>query len=252
MPTIALKLIVTPTLIASASLAGRRWGPAVGGWLVGLPFTSGPVALFLAIDHGPAFAAVAATGMLAGTISQAMFSLSYSRIAGKGPWLSCGLGCLGFASSTLLLDRFSLAPSSALAITVGAIFGALRLLPSRPARAETSRPLPWWDIGARMLVATMFVLAVTTSAPILGPQLSGLLTPFPFFGALLAVFAHHHEGAASAVGVLRGLLHGLLAPAAFFLVLSVLLVPLGVPAAFAAAAAAGIAIQGLSLLAVRL
>ncbi|HET7343490.1 MAG TPA: hypothetical protein VFL90_18640, partial [Methylomirabilota bacterium] len=54
-----LKLAATPLLIAGASLAGRRWGPAVGGWLVGLPLTSGPVAVFLALEHGAAFAAAA-------------------------------------------------------------------------------------------------------------------------------------------------------------------------------------------------
>ena len=30
-------------LIATASLAGRRWGHAISGWLVGIPFTSGPI-----------------------------------------------------------------------------------------------------------------------------------------------------------------------------------------------------------------
>src|SRR5215218_6073961 len=34
-----------------ASLAVRRWGDAIGGWLVGLPLTSGPVAAFLAIQY---------------------------------------------------------------------------------------------------------------------------------------------------------------------------------------------------------
>ena len=48
MDTLVLKLVLTPTLIGTASLAGRRWGPAVSGWLVGFPFTSAPVALFLA------------------------------------------------------------------------------------------------------------------------------------------------------------------------------------------------------------
>jgi hypothetical protein len=251
MPTFVLKLVLTPTLIGGATLAGRRWGPAVAGWLVGLPLTSAPVALFLAIDHGRVFAAMAATGMLAGTVSQAVFSLAYSRVAGKGPWLSVALGCLGFAWSTLLLDRLSLAVLPALAITLAAILAALWLLPVKSVGPEPSSPLSRWEIVIRMLVATTFVLALTASAPVLGPRLSGLLSPFPFFGALLAAFAHHNAGAASAVAVLGGLLHGLFAPVAFFLVLSGLLVPLGIPAAFAVAAAAGIATQGLTLWALR-
>jgi len=49
---LALKLVLTPALIAIATLAGRRFGPSISGWLVGLPFTSGPVSLFLALEQG--------------------------------------------------------------------------------------------------------------------------------------------------------------------------------------------------------
>jgi hypothetical protein len=66
--TIALKLILTPILIGSASLAGRKWGAALGGWLVGLPLTSGPIALFLALEQGTAFASRAALGILFGLV----------------------------------------------------------------------------------------------------------------------------------------------------------------------------------------
>src|SRR5258708_2212756 len=41
METLVLKLVVTPVLIAAATLVGRRWGQAVGGGLVGLPPTPG-------------------------------------------------------------------------------------------------------------------------------------------------------------------------------------------------------------------
>lgn len=33
---LALKLILTPMLVGAASLAGRRRGSAVGGWLIGM------------------------------------------------------------------------------------------------------------------------------------------------------------------------------------------------------------------------
>ena len=100
MESLILKLVLTPALIGAASLAGRRWGAAVGGWLVGIPFTSAPIALFLALDHGTSFAASASVGMLLGTISQAIFCLAYSSCAGRGvPWLaSFGSGCVGFAA----------------------------------------------------------------------------------------------------------------------------------------------------------
>jgi hypothetical protein len=250
-PTLILKLVVTPALIGASTLAGRRWGAAVSGWLVALPLTSGPVALFLALDHGTGFAARAAQGMLAGTISQAAFAVGFGWLSTRGYWAASVAGCLAFAGSTLALDRLSLSAPAALLATVAAVLLALRLLPAHTPPRETARLAPRWDLPLRMAVATTFVVTLTAAAPLIGPQLSGLLSPFPFFAATLAVFAHRLDGPQAAVRVLQGLLHGLLAPAVFFFVLAGLLVPAGTGSAFAVAGAAALATQGAGLLALR-
>jgi len=67
------KLILTPLAIVAALWVARRWGDAFGGWLAGLPLTSAPVAAFLAIEHGRAFAAAASAGSVAAVASQASF-----------------------------------------------------------------------------------------------------------------------------------------------------------------------------------
>ena len=59
---VAIKLMLTPLIMGSATLASRRWGDAVGGWLVGLPVISGPVSVYLLIERGADFAAAAAAG----------------------------------------------------------------------------------------------------------------------------------------------------------------------------------------------
>ena len=241
MPNLLLKLVVTPALIGAATLAGRRWGPAVGGWVVGLPFTSGPVALFLALDHGSGFAAGASVGMLAGTISQAAFSLAYGWSAARGPWAASGLGCLAFAAFTVALDRLAPSLVPALVATAAAVALAIRLLPEGRATVAEAGPPARWDMPLRMATATVFVVGLTAAAPVLGPRLSGLLSPFPLFGLTLTLFAHRQEGPQGAVAVLRGLLHGLFAPAVFFCVLGALLLPAGIPVAFAAATAAALA-----------
>lgn len=111
MQNVVVKTVITPVLIGGASLAGRRWGHQLGGWLVGLPLTSGPVAFFLAQGQGSRFAAVAAAGMLAANMSQVAFAVCYVRVAASGPLAGCGAGCAGFAVATLALARLRL-PSS--------------------------------------------------------------------------------------------------------------------------------------------
>src|SRR5437867_4139999 len=103
--TLVLKLVLTPLLIAAASLAGRRWGPAVGGWFVGLPLTSGPIALFLALDHGTGFAAAAAVGSLAGALAEAVFCVAYGAMARRGWPVALGAATLGFVLFAALLRR---------------------------------------------------------------------------------------------------------------------------------------------------
>jgi hypothetical protein len=75
------KLLLTPLLIALISLAEWRWGAKVGGVLVGLPLTSAPISLFIALDLGTPFASQLAIGVLMGLISQAIFCITYA-------WLS--------------------------------------------------------------------------------------------------------------------------------------------------------------------
>src|SRR5437667_321225 len=88
------KVVLTPLFIAAVTLAGRRWGPAVGGWLAGLPLTSGPVSVFLALKQGPGFAARAAVGTLAGLVGVGCFCLVYARLARHRSWIPATAGGL--------------------------------------------------------------------------------------------------------------------------------------------------------------
>jgi hypothetical protein len=252
--SLILKLVVTPLLIGAASLAGHRWGAAVGGWLVGIPFTSGPIAFFLALDHGASFAASASVGMLVGTISQALFCLAYAWASTRLRWpASFGAGTLGFAATTVVLRPLEAPASTAFEVTVAALVVALLLIPRDssklkvPEQEQEEEAPPRWDLPARMVVATVFVLLLTAIAPLLGPYLSGLLSPFPLFGAILTVFTHRSQGSIAATRLLRGLLYGLFAPAGFFLALAILIERVGIGLSFGAATATALAFQGVTL-----
>jgi len=248
---LALKLVLTPVLVGAASLAGRRWGPAVGGWVIGIPFTSAPVAFFLALDPGPRFAQEAALGIMAGAISQAGFCLGYAWAAQRVGWASSLLAAsTAFAAATLFLAKIVLPALASFVVVIVAIVVTLFLMPGRPNPTAGRIDYPGWDLPARMVVATAFVVVLTSAAPVLGPRLAGLLAPFPLYGSVLAAFAHRIEGREPAVGVVRGLLLGLFAFASFFLALALLL-PAGIGVAFAVAVVAASSVQAASLVAGR-
>src|SRR5690349_16072523 len=242
-----LRVLLTPALIALVSLAGRRWGPAASGLLVGLPLTSGPVLLILALQNGTAFAADTARGIIFGTISVAIFCLTYAWAALRWRWPGAlAASWLAFLVATVLLQLAILPLTLAFAVCVVVAAVALALFPRIPAKETVDVEPPLWDIPARMAVATVFVLLLTGLAPQLGAHLTGLLAPFPIFGTVLCVFTHAQAGTAAALRLLRGLLVGLLSFASFFLVAGTLIVPAGILPAFVAAIIATVAVQGAS------
>jgi len=243
----ALKLVVTPLLIAAATLVVRRWGHGVGGWLAGFPLTSAPVSIFLAIEQGPDFAASAATGTLLGLTAMAVFCLVYGRAARHLGW--AGSAAAGLAAFGVCLGALSAVPASlsaAFALVCVSLGLVAALLPTTKAAVSRMRP-PAWDLPLRMASATAVVLLLTAAARHLGPMLSGLLSPIPVFLLVLAVFAHRSEGPAACVRVLRGGVIGSFAFAVFFLVVGALLGRAKTGATYALASFATLAVNGMIL-----
>lgn len=242
------KLLATPLLILAASLAGRRWGESVSGWFVGLPLTSGPVCLFLALEQGPSFATASTLGSISGVVAEAGFCLAYGAASRGFEWPgSVAAGSLAFLAAAAILDFAQ--PSLPMVVLAAAVALCLALAGLRrepDARLAVAAPRAW-DIPARMAVATALVTTLTELAPVLGPRLSGIAATFPVFAAVLTAFAHRTRGRGAGIAVMRGLMIGLFGFSAFFVVLNRTLVQFGVATAFAAATLAGLAVQGASL-----
>lgn len=246
MDIVFFKLLLPPLLILLASLAGRRWGDAIGGWLVGLPLTSGPVAAFLAIQYGVDFAAAATNGSLVGTAAQALFSLGYALLARHG-WVVALLGGSAlYASTGFLAQSMPLPNWGFFALALAALAVAAKLIPHRELMRSTIAA-PWWDLPARMVVVTALVLTVTAVAASVGAKGAGVLASFPIFGAILAVFAHRIGGATAATQVLRGMVLALYGFAVFFFVLGLLLVNVGILLSFIVAILSTLFVQALAL-----
>jgi hypothetical protein len=242
-----LKLTLTPLLICGASLAARRWGPTIGGWIVGLPLTSGPVLLFIALEHGPSFAATTSVGTLLGIAAIAGFCVGFIAGSTRGPAVAFGAATVAYIATGLVGQAFAGWPYPLLVLlAVGAIIVALLRLPATSARRSTT-PHPRWDLPARVVVGTGLVLTLTSLAPLLGPTASGIATTFPVYVSVISVFAFLHDGRPAALGVLRGLLVGLFGTIGFYIAVHTLVEPAGVGPAFAVAVATSLSVSGLAL-----
>ncbi len=251
MAILLFKLIMTPLFIGGVTLAGRRWGPAVSGMLMGIPLTSGPISVFLALQYGPAFAVRAGAANVAGQGSACVFYLVYGLAARRRPWTVCAsVSLLAFCLGTVLLDAFPWSILSASLLLAAMILVVTRTLPRQEVPAAPVAP-PRWDLPARMVVATAFVLALTATAQELGPRLSGLIAPFPIYGVVLAAFTHRHQGGRAAAQVVRGNAVGSVAFMTFFVIACWGLANLHLAVAYLLAALGAVAAGSLAILANR-
>ena len=242
MNLLVFKLILTPLLLLAASIAVRRWGEAIGGFLVGMPLTSGPISVFLALEHGPVFATQATSGSLTATAAQTGFCLAYCRLAHLGWPIALAGACAAFALVASTLQWSGLTQTGLFIAAVAAMALVLHLTP-KEAVAGSKLTSPWWDLPARMILITGLVVGVTLIAPHIGPGMSGVLASFPFIATILAVFAHRMIGNIAAQQVLRGMVSGLLGFAVFFYVLSLTLTHATLILSYGTAVACALTVQ---------
>jgi hypothetical protein len=216
---------------------------------VGLPLTSGPVAFILAVSHDTTFAFGAIRGTLSGGFSLIAFCLTYAWLAKKANWLiTASTSILVFASMTALLQNVDVPFIPLFFAVVLVILIGLRLMPKQ-VELELNESTPGkWDIPARILIGTSFILLMTGIAPYIGPRLTGLLTTIPLYISILTIFAHRHHGHASANSVLRGLVLGLFSFAGFYLVLGLLIQTTSLLISFGTATLSALVVQGITLL----
>ena len=240
---LALKLFLVPAFLLLISLAGRRWGPAVAGWLAGLPVLTGPIQFLLALEHGPGFAAAAATVSLSAVFGAVAFIVTYARVCTRrSPAFSLLSGVAVWCCVALLLTRFTLTNSVSLGIALLSLVIAPKLFP-RISAPIVSVTLPKWELPMRMLAGAGITIAVTTLAAAIGPAWSGMFAVFPVITIVLSVFSHRASGPAFTATLLRAMIWGLYSLASFCFALAVLLPQQGVAVSFLAAIAVAVAVQ---------
>jgi len=234
---------VVPILLGLISLAGRRWGPRVAGWLAGFPVITGPILVFLALERGAPFAAQAASASLAAVFASTSFNVAYAHVCRRARWpLALAAGLAAWLLAAVLLEQLSVLVWSSLALALLALAAAPRLFPVMPL-PPAFKPLPRSELFLRMIAAAVLTVLVTALAEQLGPSWSGLFAVFPLLGIVLAAFSHASNGAAFVIPLFRGMVAGHYSFSAFCLCAALLVPVWGLLAGFATALAAALVVQ---------
>lgn len=243
-----LKLTLAPLLIALASLAGRRWGPRIAGWIVGFPIVAGPTLLFYALEQGTSFTSEAAYKTVVALFAYCGFALGYTWLVQRfNRWISLvGSWGIFFLSVALLNGFYSLSLWPTLGLVSVALALTWYVLPNPHHRWQAAQHSKW-DLLVRMAAASALVFTLTELAHVLGPNWSGLLTPFPVAASVLITAAHMHHGYSGALSVLSGILIGLISFGCFCAVLSYCIIAWGIGWGFAMALSTGTLVQLLIL-----
>lgn len=250
---LALKLLLVPSLLALVTLAGRRWGQRVAGWLGSFPIVAGPILLILTLENGTTFGAAAAQRALAGVVATIGFFVLYARLAPRLSWPAALLACTG---AWLVLVAWSGAlPATLLAAALAALVALLLApramgtgaLPATTASAPATSPPAHGELAARMLAGAALVLVTSGLVADFGPEASGYASLFPVVGGTAAVFNHARQGAGTAVNFLRGTNRGMWSVAVFCGVLTLALPRMPIAAAFGLALIATVTTHALTL-----
>lgn len=211
---------------------------------------SGPILLFLVLEQGPQFASHTAVGSLLGILAWSAFTLAYAYACLRlNWWASMLIGWLAYflVAGILLMVNMKVVPAYLLVVVALALtlWSFPRIAPTRGLSQYGK-----FDLVLRMASASFMVVMLTGFAQMLGPASSGLLSAFPAYTTILAVFSHR-QNAAAAVHVLKGVAIGLYTAATFFLILAPGLLRLPATAAFTFAIIGALVVQAGSLILMR-
>ena len=241
-PELLLRLALVPAAVWLASLAARRWGHSVSGYLGGMPLIGGPITFFLAMDHGAEFGARSATFTLAAVAAQAAHLVTYGAVGTQRKRWAMALlaGWTAFAVVASIVSRFAwVAPAAGLAAAIG-LASAWRVLP-RFTGVAALPAVPRIELYLRLAAAVALAAFIFWGAARFGPVVSGILLSLPVTGSIMPPFTLALYGPDAVARLLRGFVIGLSGFSTFFFVVAVAAPGLGIVPAFLGAVPAALA-----------
>ena len=206
-----LKIACAIVIVVTASRVTERLGPFVGSMIATLPVSTGPIYVFLAIDHGPQFISDAALMGVAGVPATVAFvtvhALVAQRFATFACWLAATLAwwCVAYL---LQLREWSFPEACALfTIVFAAAISVLR----RFVLAQSPPPVPRvrFDLALRSLLVASVVIGTSVTSNVLGPSATGVLATYPVVFTSLVLILQPRWGGRFTASLLVNSLKGL-------------------------------------------
>ncbi len=228
---LALKMVMTATIVVVASVAVERSGPFIGALIAALPTAASATFIILALEHPPSFIAHGAIGALAAGSAVSTFALTYAVLAQRhGLVVSLGTATLVWFAAAAALRQVDWTPVSAVLLNA-AVF-AFTIPASAPYCTTGVRrekmPRSRYDIPLRALTAAVVVVIVTTLSDRIGSFLSGAFAVFPIVMGSFVVILHPRLGGPASASVLAHAQVPLIGLGLGFLAVHYLAEPIGV------------------------
>jgi len=201
---LALKIVMTASIVVAASVVVERSGPFIGSLIASLPTAGGAALIILATEHPPAFIAASAVGSMVSNVIVAIFALTYASLAQRRSLsVSLGLAFLVWFISAALSRLVDWTVPGAVLLSV--VVFPFTIMAGRNFRAEaaakarvafTGRDLAW-----RAGVVTLCVIAVTAASGAIGSYFSGIFAFFPVAMGSYFVILHPRIGGPATASV---------------------------------------------------
>ncbi|MFG6668428.1 hypothetical protein ACGK9R_15150 [Halomonas sp. HNIBRBA4712] len=202
------KIAVSVVMVLGLGVIAVRVSPRVAGLLSGYPLGSALALFFIGLEISPLFAAQSAVHTLAGFTATMALGAGY-WLCGRSPGLVGVLygtagGIVAWFGVGLALAQFDFTRVTGTLVTLCAIllFSLLfRRIPER--RATTREVFSWRALGARALLATAIVFAITGLAHWVPAAWAGTLAAFPITMLPFLLILHLAQGPAPAATVIK-------------------------------------------------
>lgn len=179
-----LKFVVTILFVLLLSLLAEHVSPKVSGIISGIPTGTAIILFFYGLEQGPNFAIESSIFSLVGMFSMQIFIFLYLKVSDKNTkfniFLSSFIATIGYLIVILVLKQFQFNILTVFFVPLISIPLFLYLFRNvNESKIKNAVKLGPTVLTLRAVIATLVILAITSTANLVGPAWAGLLSAFP-------------------------------------------------------------------------